>query len=84
MQSSREHFEQAIRAFARAGRTPWNGERDRWLALAAAWQQLGATAWRRERRWAELAARAMLAKLFPAQFDPWTPLAPIDEDDLPD
>lgn len=84
MQSSREHFDQAIRALAQARSAPRDGERDRWLELAAGWQALGAIAWRREQRWADLAARAMLAKLFPGQFDPWSPLAPIDEDDLGD
>jgi len=80
MQSSRQHFDQAMRALAEAQRAPLPGQRERWLQLAAGWQALGTTAFRRELRWAELTARSMLAKLFPGQFDPWSPLPLIDDD----
>jgi hypothetical protein len=82
MQSSREHFDQATRALSKAQRARLAGERERWLELAAGWQALGAIALRRERRWAELTARAMLIRLFPRQFDPWSPLPPIEPDAL--
>jgi hypothetical protein len=62
-----DYIREARRARCKALVALWDADRTAWLKIAAGYRDLAIQARRRDRRWAELATRGMLAKLFPGE-----------------